>query len=49
MPPSPPALPTHGRPFDTVDRAVCASLFCPEVTVDGLIVLYIDLLWWVRR
>ena len=49
MPPPPPALPTHGRPFLTVDRAGCASLFSPGVTVDGLIEYCIDLLWWIRR
>jgi hypothetical protein len=45
----PPALPTHGRPFLAVDRAGCASLSVPEVTVDGLIEYFIDLLWWIRR
>lgn len=51
MPPPPPAPPTRGRPSQTVDR-VGDAILQDGGTVDfGLkvIVLFIDLLWWIRR
>ena len=50
MPPPPSAMPTRGRPIKTVDRVKSASLSCRRWTVGiGLIELFIDLLWWIRR
>ena len=48
-PPPPPALPTRGRPILAVDRAWMREPLSTEVTVDGLIEYFIDLLWWIRR
>jgi hypothetical protein len=50
MPLPPSVTPTHGRPIQTVDRAKSAPPSYRRWTVDvGLIVLFIDLLWWIRR
>lgn len=50
MPPPPPAQPTHGRPSQTVDRVERREPLKLEGTVEfGLIALFIDLLWWIRR
>lgn len=50
MPPPPSAKPTRGRPIQAVDRAKSANLSRRRWTVDiGLIELFIDLLWWIRR
>ncbi len=50
MSPPPPALPTHGRPIKTVDRASSATPSLRRWTVDiGLVLVLLDLLWWIRR
>ncbi len=53
MPPSPLALPTHERPYDSVDPVrgrPQRALWTSEVAVDvGLVMVLLDLLWWIRR
>ena len=51
MPPPPPALPTHGRPSIRLTAPESATPLCNwRWTVEfGLIALFIDLLWWIRR
>ena len=48
MPSPPPALPTHGRPSQTVDRVGDATLEVGGTVKFGLIAMFIDLLWWIR-
>jgi len=46
------AQPTHERPIDSVDpvRGFAAGPLKPEVAVDdGLVMVLLDLLWWIRR
>jgi hypothetical protein len=49
MPPPPPALPTHGRPSQTVDRVGDATLPVGGTVDFGQDEMFIDLLWWIRR
>lgn len=48
-PSSPPALPTHGRPIERLTARRRAPLEMRWTVEIGIMLMLLDLLWWIRR